>query len=140
MKFTTPPTPPEIEELPDIKDWYNNQDGPKVLEIMRAVDVILGYDIETGNEFLAYGREFVSAIAKGNETVSVSVFRSIIRQSTQELEMFLAAVNVAKGHDDYQSSADALEIQELERLFSLQDGMHKTDLRESYKLKGEKSV
>jgi hypothetical protein len=114
----------------NLKDWYNNVDGPETVKRFKDTDIILGHDMDTGNVFLVYGRETMKRIVDTGKTESLTFEKVSIRQSTTELEMLLAAVNVAKGHDDYMSTADQTivqtEVDELKRIFSLTDGMHRS--------------
>jgi len=61
----------------------------------------MGHDEVTGNQFVAYGWDVVTAISASEIGRPVKVVRMSILQATLELEALLAATSVAKGRHEY---------------------------------------
>jgi hypothetical protein len=111
----------------DIVDLFSSpQQKDITLSQLHEADIVMGHDLESDNVFLVYGRELVQRGAATNMAISAKVMCVKILQSSKELELLLAAVMIAKGHHDYQSDDDAKAITELERMFALTEGMHRT--------------
>ncbi|MGD1095124.1 MAG: hypothetical protein ABSB35_24420 [Bryobacteraceae bacterium] len=106
----------------DIKDCFASlKKQNETLELFTKTDIILGHDTDTDNVFLVFGRTLLQVIVADNESRPCSVVVVNLRQSTSELELLIAAVQVARGYDDYQSSGsvDRAEVEQLEALLRL---------------------
>jgi hypothetical protein len=94
--------------------------------VLRKADFIFGHDTETGNVFLAYGKDVIQALIDG-KTQFVAPILVNLRQATPELELLLVTLDQVKGRNDYESykgeAGDAVEW--LEKLVVL-DGMTRT--------------
>lgn len=73
-------------------------------EELRQADVILGRDEETDNQFLVFGRSTLQAIVQSGVSMVGKVLYVPILQRTLELEALIAAVQVARGYDDYEAA------------------------------------
>ena len=71
---------------------------------LKDVDVILGVDEETGNEFLLFGRSTLRGIVASSTPMDCAVARQSILQESDELEALIAAVRKAKGYDEYEDA------------------------------------
>ena len=112
----------------DIKDCFASLEKQnETVAMLKDTDIIFGCDNTTGNAFLVYGRELLKSITEDGVARSCSTVIINLRQATIELEMLLAAVLVAKGHEEYQSDEEARDIKELERMFGLTEGSHRMD-------------
>ncbi len=69
---------------------------------LKAAEVIMGVDVDSGHEFLVFGRDCLQRIIDRNETESIAVVRVSLDQDTDELEWLCAAVQVLKGRDEYE--------------------------------------
>jgi hypothetical protein len=95
---------PELAPARPAKETeLNSEDFRK--QVFKA-DVVLGRDEQTGNEFVVYGRRFLQNSVELNRGVGAKVMYISILQATEELEMLLAAVQVAKGSHEYQANED----------------------------------
>lgn len=96
----------------------------ETLTLLKNTDIILGHDTETGNGFLAFGRTLLQAIIADNTSRPCRIVIMNLRQSTSELEMLLAAVQVTHGYHEYLGGGnlDRAEIQAIEELFRLDSG------------------
>jgi hypothetical protein len=115
----------------DLSQHYNQIDGPKMRDDLKTADIIFGSDKErNGGLFLVYGRKVLDEIIETGEGKELVTMRVDVRQSTQELEMLLALVHVAKDipideETDYRSDGDTAQIEALEKMFRLTDGSHR---------------
>jgi hypothetical protein len=90
---------PELAPARPAKETeLNSEDFRK--QVFKA-DVVLGRDEQTGNEFVVYGRRFLQDSVELNRGVGAKIMYISILQATEELEMLLAAVQVAKGSHEY---------------------------------------
>lgn len=107
------------QNVGDLRDSLEKQTS--FAATLKNVDVIFGHDTETGNVFLAYGKDLIETVIASGEGRSVRIGQIDLKQSTDELEMLLACVQVAKGKHDYEPTADD-SVDWLERLFRLDSG------------------
>jgi hypothetical protein len=96
----------EDDPLPGRPEVMNSIGSPKTISRFHDAEVIIGIDEETGNSFLMFGREVLQNIIDTNQARNVRVVPISILQRTLELEALCAAVQVAKGKDEYQSNDD----------------------------------
>lgn len=73
---------------------------------LHASEVIIGVDMMTGHEFVAFGRRTLEQIVCSGQARPVRIMRVGIDQETDELERLLAIVQAVKGSDDYRASTD----------------------------------
>jgi hypothetical protein len=99
----------------------------KFCNVLRKVDLILGHDIETGNVFLAYGKDVIQALSDGKKQSISTMILVNLRQATPELEILLTTLNAVKGSNDYNCGETGHAVEWLEKLFVLSvDGMTRT--------------
>jgi hypothetical protein len=91
----------------------------KTIKTIKNAELVMGYDPATDNAFIVWGRPLIANVAAlpHGESVQVPMLVVALDQSTQQLEILLAAVEVAHGHHEYLSDHDENEIAELEALF-----------------------
>lgn len=88
----------------NFKDCFASLQAQKeTIENFKTLDIIIGHDTDTGNIFPVSGTNLLQTIASGTEAQECTIQIIDLRQATNELEMLIAAVRVAKGHDEYQS-------------------------------------
>jgi hypothetical protein len=71
-------------------------------ELLESADVILGVDLDSGREFLAYDRDFLTGMVETECDEQARVLRVELDQDTDDLEKFIALVLAVKGKHDYQ--------------------------------------
>jgi hypothetical protein len=87
------------------------------IEALKKADIIFGHDPTTDHAFIVYGRSLLQYAVRNQETLNVPILVIDLLQSTSELEMLLAAVEVAHGYHDYLTYEDERQIEELEALY-----------------------
>lgn len=117
------------DDLSDIslrtKDGFKSKEAnDEMLARIKHAEVIWGHDIKTHNVFLLFGRTVMQNIVNLNQTRQIRPLLMNMRQETEELEMAVAAIQVAKGYDEYIATEDDKpdpDVAELERLLSLDE-------------------
>lgn len=66
-----------------------------------VADLIFGRDINSGHEFLVYGRPILEANLRSGRSGRFRVVVVELDMATEELEMLVALVRVLRGRDDY---------------------------------------
>jgi hypothetical protein len=97
----------------------------KTFELFEEADVIILQGKDTGISSLAFGKSALDKIIATGEAKSLVILRVNIRfNTTDELEIALAAVQHVKGHHEYEGcdDKDQQEIRQLEELFRLDPG------------------
>jgi hypothetical protein len=91
----------------------------RTIATIKNAELVMGYDPTTDNAFIVWGRPLIANVAAlpHVKSVQVPILVVALDQSTQQLEILLAAVEVAHGHHEYLSDDDKNEIAELEALF-----------------------
>jgi len=70
-------------------------------ELIASADAILGVDVDSGHEFVVYGREFLKGVAAGGEPEPARLLRIELDLDTDDLERLVALVTVLRGRHDY---------------------------------------
>jgi hypothetical protein len=91
----------------------------KTVAELKKAELVMGYDPTTDNAFVVWGRPFLTKVAAlpHGGSVQAPLLVVALDQSTDQLEILLAAVEVAHGHHEYLSDDDERQIEELEALY-----------------------
>ena len=73
---------------------------PTMLPTLIEANIIIGRDVVTEVEFVVYGREILTEIARGGTPIQRPLCIEI-RRDRGELELLCAMVRFVKGRDDY---------------------------------------
>ncbi len=73
-----------------------------MLPKLREANIVIGRDVVSGKEFVVYGRDVLTEIAHGGSPEQRPLCIEIDPE-TNELDVLLAMVRVAKGRDDYRT-------------------------------------
>jgi hypothetical protein len=68
---------------------------------LAAADVVLGMDVDSGRQFLLYGRDTLERIVRSGRPGPQRVLLIALDQETDELERVLALLLAVKGRHDY---------------------------------------
>jgi hypothetical protein len=77
--------------------------SPKVVEVLREAELVIGRDVDTQNTFILFGREALDAIVLSGETSQLWTLCIELDQDTEEPEMACALMKVVKGSHNYQA-------------------------------------
>lgn len=83
-----------------------NPDPAPRASLMTA-DVVLGRDLDSGHEFLVYGRPALDAMARSGRAARVRCLVVELDMQTLELEALVALVTVLRGRHDYLAWSEA---------------------------------
>jgi hypothetical protein len=121
-------TPPSSDAEPplEITQCFCTPDRVKeTFALFKEADVIVLQGKDTGICSLAFGKSVLDEIIATGQAKSLVTLRVNIRfNTTDELEIALAAVQHVKGHHEYEGcdGTDQEEIRPLEELFRLDPG------------------
>jgi len=81
--------------------------SPDYRPTLLAADLIFGRDVDSGHEFLVYGRAALERVRENGRPDKFRIVVVEVDMETDELELLLALVEVLRGRNDYLSWDDA---------------------------------